>query len=188
MGYGFDDYKNFESLKLLTSLEELSGNGTEAVVLDLKGIKSLKRIDFMNVKELKTITVPENLQSLGLERARALESIELPDMPFLASLYLLESPINKLTIGHCPSLTTLTIKRTNISEIDLTKFPRLESFDCNYSEIKTLDVSSLKHLRSLRCKGVKTLVMRKDQRIEEINIEEDYRYGRDQDLTINYIN
>lgn len=188
LGYGFDDYKNFESLKLLTSLEELSGNGTEAVVLDLKGIKSLKRIDFMNVKELKTITVPENLQSLGLERARALESIELPDMPFLASLYLLESPINKLTIGHCPSLTTLTIKRTNISEIDLTKFPRLESFDCNYSEIKTLDVSSLKHLRSLRCKGVKTLVMRKDQRIEEINIEEDYRYGRDQDLTINYIN
>lgn len=188
LGYGFDDYKNFESLKLLTSLEELSGNGTEAVVLDLKDIKSLKEIDFMNVKELKTITIPENLQLLKLERARVLTSIELPDMLFLAELYLLESPINKMTIGQCPSLTQLNISETNISEIDLTKFPRLEELYCNDSKINTLDISSLKHLRSLRCKGVKTLVMRKDQRIEEINIEENYRYGRDKDLTIKYIN
>lgn len=188
LGYGFDDYKNFESLKLLTSLEELSGNCTEAIVLDLKDINSLKEIDFMNVKELKTITIPENVLSLKLERARVLESIELPNMPLLAELYLLESPINKLTIGQCPSLIRLNISETNISEIDLTKFPRLEELYCNDSEINTLDVSSLKHLRSLRCKGVKTLVMRKDQRIEEINFEENYIYGRDKDLTIKYIN
>lgn len=178
------DESDLRGLEYLIDIEEAQGNCCKAQHLDLSQNKKLKKVDLMNVKELTDIKVPESLQFLGLIRAKSLTKFKIGDMPFLQWLVLTESPVAELSTGECPSMTTLTLDETNIKHVDLSKFPRLERLYCSNTNINEIDLSMLPNLRSARCKGVKRIIISKDQKIDGINTDPDYKYAVDNDAQI----
>lgn len=178
------DDDDFRGLEFLVNMEEVRGNCCKARYLDLSQNKKLKKVDLMNVKELTDIKVPESLQILTLIRAKSFTKFKIGDMPFLQWLVVTESPVTELNTGECPSVTTLTLDDTYIKDVDLSKFPRLERLYCSNTNINEIDLSMLPNLRMARCKGVKRITISKDQKIEGINADPDYKYALDNDTQI----
>lgn len=176
--------EDYSGIKYLTALETFDGNGCEMFSLDLSDNEMLKECSLMNLDELKSIKMPKNIQDLSLLRAKALNTVNLPDMPFLRMLVVSESPVTDFVTGGCPSLTTLTVDDTYIKDLDLSKYPRLEEVFCSNAKVEELDLSMLKNLKTVRCKGVKRVVLSPEQKIEGLNVGPDYRYCIDRDTEI----
>lgn len=176
-----DDYSG---IKYLAALETFDGNGCKMNSLDLTDNKVLKECSLMNLDELRSIKVPQNIQTLSLLRARALNAVNLPDMPYIRMLVVSESPVTDFSTGECPSLTTLTLEDSYIGNVDLSKYPRLEELYCSNTKIEELDLSMLKNLKDVRCKGVKRVLLSPEQKIAGLNVAPDYKYCIDRDIEI----
>lgn len=176
--------EDYGGIKYLAALETFDGNGCEMHSLDLTDNKKLKNCHLMNLDELKFIKVPQNIQNLSLLRARTLNTVNLPDMPFIQMLVVSESPVTDFSTGECSSLATLTLNDSYIGEVDLSKYPRLEELFCSNTKVEELDLSMLKNLREVRCKGVKRVILSPEQKIVGLNIAPDYKYCIDRDIEI----
>lgn len=176
--------EDYNGIKCLAALETFDGNGCKMHSLDLSENEMLKECRMMNLDELKSISVPQNIQYLSLLRARALNAVNLPNLPFLRMLVVSESPVTDFSTGECPSLTTLTVDDTYIKDLDLSKYPRLEELFCSNTKVVELDLSTLKNLKLVRCKGVKRVILSPEQKIEGLNVGPDYKYCIDRDTEI----
>lgn len=184
VSFGSKVGEDYSGMKYLPALESFSGNGCEMLSLDLSENDMLKSCNLMNIDELKFIKVPHNIQELYIVRAKALNKVVFPDMPFLRALCVSEAPVTEITTGKCPSVTILTVDDTQISDLDLSNYPRLEELFCSNTKVNQLDLSMLKNLSSVRCKGVKKVVISPGQKIEGLNIAPDYKYCIDNDTEI----
>ena len=184
VSFGSKAGEDYNGVKYLSALEKLGGNGCKMYSLDLSANKKLKECNLMNLDNLKAINAPENIQTLGLVRAKALTEVNLRDMPYIKMLVISESPVTKMNTGKCPSLTTLTVDNTYISELDLSKYPRLEELFCSNTKVNELDLSMLKNLYHVRCKGVKKVIVSPEQKIVGLNIAPDYEYCLDRETEI----
>ncbi len=183
-GFSHKDGSDYSGIKYLQALEKFHGNCCEMTTLDLSQNKSLKDCNLMNIKKLKSIKVPQNIQDLSLLRAEVLKAVDLPDMPYIRMLCISESPVGEFVTGECPSLTTLTVDHTYISDLDLSKYPRLEELFCSGTKVEQLDLSMLKNLYHVRCKGVKKVIISPEQKIVGLNVDPDYKYCIDQNTEI----
>lgn len=176
--------EDYNGIEYLAALETFDGNGCEMHSLDLSENEMLKECRMKNIDKLKSISVPQKIQCLSLASARALNAVNLPDMPFLRMLVVSESPVYDFSTGECPSLTTLIVDDTYIKDLDLSKYPRLEKLFCSNTKVGELDLSTLKNLELVRCKGVKKVILSPEQKIEGLNVGPDYKYCIDRDTEI----
>lgn len=136
--------EDYNGIEYLAALETFDGNGCEMHSLDLSENEMLKECRMKNIDKLKSISVPQKIQCLSLASARALNAVNLPDMPFLRMLVVSESPVYDFSTGECPSLTTLIVDDTYIKDLDLSKYPRLEKLFCSNTKVGELDCRRLR--------------------------------------------
>jgi len=191
----FKPMKSIKGVEYFENLEEFDVDSSEAPEMDLSKNKNLKKVVVRFNEQLTKLTVPNGLEGLHLQRVQALGSLRLKKMPSLEYLsidcyrtynHTPPSVFSEFSVQDAPKLKSLVIEGTHIKSIDLSMMPALEYLRCDNNEIEVLDVSNNPNISSLRCKGVKKIIMKEGQVIEEVNVNPNYKYI-DRDVKIEYV-
>ena len=166
-----------ENCTNLSSIYCEEGTASEVFSINVKGCKSLTRLECPDGGMIKTLDLTgcENLTHLRCS-GNLLTELDVTNCPLLITLFCSENALQELDLTNCTllenlecgynSLTELNVsncsslKRLSCAEnpleyMDISHNSNLEEFDCSYSNIETLDFSFNPLVKRIECDNSK---------------------------------